>query len=97
MKLNATLKRIGASALAAAVLTAVAALGLLNRPDATVSDALYQIPSPTDGQIVVIGMDQKAVDALGPMPWSRTVIAQALDYLNADGERKPAAIGVDVL
>ena len=97
MKLNATLKRIGASALAAAVLTAAAALGLLNRPDATVSDALYQIPSPTDGQVVVIGMDQKAVDALGPMPWSRTVMAQALDYLNADGERKPAAIGVDVL
>ena len=57
MKLNPTLKRIGASALAAAVLTAVAALGLLNRPDATVSDALYQIPYPTDGQIVVIGMD----------------------------------------
>ncbi len=97
MKLSPTIKRIGAALLAAALLTAVAALGILKRPDFTVSDLVYQSPSATDGQIVVIGMDQKAVDALGPMPWPRSVIAEAIDYLNADPERKPAAIGIDVL
>jgi hypothetical protein len=40
MKLNATVKRIAAALLAAAILTALAALGVLYTPDATVSDAL---------------------------------------------------------
>ena len=97
MKLNATVKRIAAALLAAAILTALAALGVLYTLDATVSDALYQRPAATDGKIVVVGMDQKAVDALGPMPWSRKVMASALAYLNADPQRRPAAIGVDVL
>ena len=97
MKLNATVKRIGAALLAAAILTALAALGALYTLDATVSDALYQRPASTDGAVVVVGMDQKAVDALGPMPWSRKVMAAALAYLNADPQRRPAAIGVDVL
>ncbi len=97
MKLPPIIKRVGAALLAAVILTAAAALGLMDTPDATVSDALYQHRTPTDGQIIVVGMDQRAVDALGPLPWSRTVMASALAYLNADPERRPAAIGVDVL
>ena len=97
MKLSPTIKRIGAALLAAAILTALAALGVLKSPDFTVSDLVYQSPAATDGQIVVIGMDQKAVDALGPMPWPRSVIAEAIQNLNTDPERKPAAIGIDVL
>ncbi len=97
MKLSSTLKRIGAAVLAAAILTAIAALGILDQPDYTVSDLVYQSPAATDGQIVVIGMDQRAVDAFGPVPWPRTVIAQAIEYLNKDPERKPAAIGIDIL
>ena len=97
MKLSPAIKRIGATLLAAAILTALAALGVLKRPDFTVSDLVYQSPAATDGQVVVIGMDQKAVDALGPMPWPRSVIASAIDYLNNDPEKKPAAIGIDVL
>ena len=91
------IKRVGSALLAAVILTAIAFFGLLDTPDATVSDALYQRRSPTDGQVLVVGMDQRAVDILGPMPWSRTVMAEALAYLNADPERRPAAIGVDVL
>ena len=97
MKLSPNIKRIGAAVLAAAVLTAIAALGVLKQPDFTVSDFVYQSSSATDGEIVVIGMDQRAVDALGPMPWPRSVIAQAIEYLNSDPTRKPAAIGIDVL
>lgn len=97
MKLSPTIKRIGAAVLAAAILTAIAAFGILDQPDYTVSDFVYQSPAATDGQIVVIGMDQRAVDAFGPVPWPRTVIAQAIEYLNKDPERKPAAIGIDIL
>lgn len=97
MKLSPAIKRIGAAVLAAAILTAIAAFGILDQPDYTVSDFVYQSPAATDGQIVVIGMDQRAVDAFGPMPWPRTLIAQAIEYLNQDPERKPAAIGIDIL
>ncbi len=89
--------RIGAALLAALLLTGIAMLGVLDSVDYTVSDALYQSPRATDGEIVVIGMDQAAVDQLGPMPWPRSVLAEAINYLNADESRKPAAIGIDVL
>ena len=97
MKLSPAIKRIGAAVLAAAILTAIAAFGILDQPDYTVSDFVYQSSAATDGEIVVIGMDQRAVDALGPMPWPRSVIADAIEYLNSDPARKPAAIGIDVL
>ena len=89
--------RSGAAVLAALLFTAIAMLGVLDSMDAAVSDALYQTRAATDGTVVVIGMDQAAVDVLGPMPWPRSVLAQAIEYLNADESRKPAAIGVDVL
>ncbi|MBR3556365.1 MAG: CHASE2 domain-containing protein [Oscillospiraceae bacterium] len=97
MKLSPAIKRIGAALLAAALLTALAAFGVLKRPDFTVSDLLYQSSGATDGEIIVIGMDERATDAFGPMPWPRHVIAEAIEYLNRDPERKPAAIGIDIL
>ncbi len=97
MKISPNLKRIGAAVLAAAALTALAAWGILKDADRSASDALYQSPSAMDGQIVVIGMDQRASDVLGPLPWPRSVMAEAIEYLNRDPARKPAAIGVDVL
>ena len=92
MKLQPNLKRIGAALLAALILTAIAALGVLNRPEATVSDLICQPASSPDGEVVVIGMDQRAVDALGPMPWPRSVIAEAISFLNRDPDKNPAAI-----
>ncbi len=97
MKLSPTLKRIGASVLAAVLLTALAGFGALKQPDFTVSDLVYQSAASPDGQVVVIGMDQRAVDLLGPMPWPRSAMARAIEYLNHDPEHKPAAIGIDVL
>ena len=87
-----------ASALAIAVcFTFAAGVGLLNQSDGAVSDAFYHRPAATDGEIVVIGMDQRALDALGAMPWSRSYMADALAFLNSDPETAPAVIGIDVI
>jgi len=91
-------KRLLAALLAAAALTAAAALGWFDSLDGTASDAFYQRAGAADGEVVVIGMDQRASDALGPMPWPRTVMAEAIEYLNnADPDCRPAVIGIDVL
>ena len=81
----------------ALLLTGIAGFGLLDSPDGAVSDALYQRSVATDGEIVVIGMDQQALDTLGPMPWPRSYMADAINYLNSDPEQVPAVIGIDVL
>ncbi len=94
---NHNLLRLLASFLAAAALTAVAGLGWLGGADSAVSDALYQQPAGADGEIVVIGIDRRALDELGPLPWPRNYMAEAIDYLNADPDARPAVIGVDVL
>ena len=90
--------RIYAEALIiAAVFTLLAGMGAFRSMDNTVSDALYHQSSLTDGEIVVIGMDQAAVDALGPMPWPRSYMADVISYLNSNPDAKPAAIGIDLL
>jgi adenylate cyclase len=94
---NKLLNKILICLLAAAVITGLAWTGWLTSPDNTVSDALYQRPKVTDGEIVVIGIDQRAIETFGPMPWNRSIFADAIGYLDADPETAPAAIGLDVL
>ncbi len=82
----------------AAVFTAAALLGAFYGPDQMLSDALYQKAKALDGNIFVVGIDDRAMDDLGPyQTWGRDVIAMALEALNADETCRPAAIGVDVL
>lgn len=98
MKQNRWLIRAGLSLLCAAALTFAAGLGLADRLDYDAADALYQRPGAADGTIVVVGMDQRATDELGPMPWSRSVVAEAVEVLDfADPDQRPAVIGVDIL
>ena len=79
-------------------ITLLARLGALDGPDWTVSDALYQTPVGTDGKIVIIGIDQKALETYGPyQEWCRAGIARTLDILNAGPDSRPAVIGIDVL
>lgn len=92
-----TLKQWAAALLAAAAMTGIAASGVLSTAENTVSDALYQHPAATDGEIVIIGMDQYALEMLGPLPWPRSYMADVVSYLNADPENAPAVIGLDVL
>lgn len=94
-------KRPAAFVLALAVsgvLTLLAGSRLFDRADMALCDALYQRPSATDGTVVIIGIDQKALDAYGPyQEWCRDGITKTLDILNADQSSRPAAIGIDVL
>ena len=97
MKKRDFLQKLLVSLLAAAAITAAVGLGILDAPDGTVSDALYQRGGAPDGTITVVGVDQRAIDALGPFPWPRDVLADVILALNADPAAKPAVIGVDVL
>ena len=89
--------RVCAALLGAAILCLIAWSGALERPDGTVSDAIYQHKGMTDGEVIVVGMDQRAVEELGPMPWPRDIMGDVIAYLNSDPELKPAVIGIDVL
>ena len=83
---------------AAAALTLLVWLGVLDRADLTACDAFYQQPYATDGKIVIIGIDQKALEAYGPyQEWCRDGVAKALEILNAGPDGRPAAIGIDIL
>ncbi len=91
------LLRLAVALAAAAAMTALAASGLLASADGAASDKLYQRPHGTDGEIAVVGIDQRALEELGPFPWPRHYVADAIRALNADPDARPAAIGVDVL
>lgn len=61
-------------------------------------DRLYSKPSLINGNIAVIGIDEKALDVFGPIGlWERDIMAEAIEILNGGGESKPAVIAVDVL
>lgn len=91
-------KRLVFSLLAAALLTALMLSGLLSSVSYTLSDALYQQPQALDGNVLLIGIDDRAIDELGRFgDWGREVMAEALEILNADPENRPAVIGLDVL
>ena len=75
---------------AAAVLTMIAALGWLYRPDNALSDALYQRTGLQCPDIVVIGIDADTVEALGPVTGLRGAMADVIDRLSADPANAPA-------
>ena len=67
----------------AALMTLSAGLGLLETADWAVSDAWYQDPLLFDGEIVLVGIDQKAIEDIGPYDeWGREIVAMAIEYLN---------------
>ena len=83
---------------AALVVTFLIGAGILKRVDKWVQDWLFQRPGVPSQQIVVIGIDEEAFDALGPYyTWDRSVMASALEALAADPDNKPAVTAIDVL
>ena len=91
-------KTLLAGLAAAAGLTLLTGLGLLDRLDRAAADALYQSPSAREGEIVLVGIDQRAIDALGPYSgWGRGVMAEVIEALNQSQECRPAVIALDVL
>ncbi|PWL74501.1 MAG: adenylate/guanylate cyclase domain-containing protein, partial [Prevotellaceae bacterium] len=86
------------AALIAMILTGFAALGILKYSDLAASDAMYQSRSTPDGEIVLVGIDQRAIEEIGPYEqWGRDVMATVLDTLNESEECHPAAIALDIL
>lgn len=84
--------------LMAAVLTLLASSGILDNADLAASDAFYQSRSASDGEIVLVGIDQRALEDIGPYnQWGRDIIAMALETLNESEDCRPAAIAIDVL
>ena len=85
--------------LAFSILSALALLaGAFYQPDQMLADWLYQSPEALDGNIFVIGIDERAMEDIGPyQTWGRDVMAMAIEALNADASCRPAVIGVDVL
>lgn len=94
-------KRVGGllvNLLFAGGLTLLAGLGILRESDLTVSDKLYQTRQAADGDIVLVGIDQRAIEEIGPYDrWGREIMAMAVEYLNQSDECRPAAIGLDIL
>jgi adenylate cyclase len=86
--------------LAASLLVTViiAATGVLNRADTTVQDAWFQSPRALDGEIIVIGIDDKALNEIGRYSnWTRDVYAEALEKLAEDPENLPSVVAIDAL
>ncbi len=70
-----------AVALAIGLLLSIALFsGVLTPLDPILTDMLYQ-PFKPSGNVVVIAIDSKSLEELGPFPWSRTVYAELLARL----------------
>ncbi|UAK23060.1 CHASE2 and HATPase_c domain-containing protein [Sphingomonas nostoxanthinifaciens] len=84
-----------AGAVAAAVLAALAFLGLVARGDNLLYDQLVQAaPLPPANRIVIVAIDEPSLGTIGRWPWRRSLHAALLDRLRADGAK---AVGYDVL
>ena len=74
-----------------ALFAAICLAGLFYQPDQMLSDWLYQAPEALDGNIFVIGIDDRAMEDIGPyQTWGRDVMAMVLEALNADPDCRPA-------
>ncbi len=92
------IRSIMAIAALAAFLVLLAGMGVLKRLDLTVCDLLYQRGEAFDGEIVLVGIDKKALEEFGPYnEWNREIMARLLEALNKSEDCHPAVIGIDVL
>ena len=91
-------KQLIYSLIAAAMVTVLTGAENLRRIDRLAQDALFQQPGVTSSDIVIIGIDEEALEELGPyQTWDRNVMASALEALAADPDKKPAVTAIDVL
>ena len=86
------------SLVGAAITTALIGSGLIKRPDKWVQDALFQRGSVSSNDIIIIGIDDDALDRLGPYySWDRNIMASALEKLASDPDKRPAVVAIDTL
>ena len=83
--------------LLATAITLVCATGVLRTADLWVNDLLYQREVYVDNDILIIGIDDKDIDAFGPYSsWDRSVMASALEVLGSDPDNAPAVVAIDI-
>jgi CHASE2 domain-containing sensor protein/signal transduction histidine kinase len=68
----------------------------LRQPNRFLQDALIasQGREVRDGKVVIVEMDEKSLEALGPWPWRKMTHARLIDRIAQDA---PLAIGLDIL
>ncbi len=61
-------------------------------------DRVCQQEQATSGAVTIVGIDDRAIDELGPYStWGRGVMAQVIEKLNKSEDIRPAAIVLDVV
>jgi CHASE2 domain-containing sensor protein len=90
--------KAAADILAAGFLLALFGLGTLSYFEHMLQDAAFQRPGLPHPDIVVIGIDERAIERFGtPDQWSRNLMAEAIEILNRDRAYQPAVIALDIL
>ena len=71
-------------------LTLLAKWRILDTVDMSLSDRLYQQPVAVDGNIVIIKIDEKALDRFGVyQDWNREKVAEVIEKLNQSEDKRP--------
>ena len=98
-KKNPMFRTLATSLAGAAIVTAIVGFtGILDKLDGMAQDALYQQPSALSGEIIMICIDDKALDQFGPYnTWDRNIMAQALEKLSSDPGHEPAVVAIDTI
>ncbi len=91
-------KKLLIAAVTAAVITILTGLGMFRWIDNRVSDIAFQKQELTSGKVIVIGIDEKALQEYGPFQsWDRSIMAKALNKLAEDEANQPAVVAIDTL
>ncbi|MCR5546600.1 MAG: adenylate/guanylate cyclase domain-containing protein [Lachnospiraceae bacterium] len=92
------IKQISAAAIVAALVTGLTYFGAFEWLDHRLGDSMFQKQEASSGKIVVVGIDEEALQEYGPFQnWDRSIMASALEALNSDPENKPAVVAIDTL
>ena len=96
---NPTIRALAASLAGALLVTAIIGFaGILDKLDGMAQDALYQQPTALSGEIIMICIDDKALDQFGPYnTWDRNIMAQALEKLSSEPGHVPAVVAIDTI
>ncbi len=91
-------KVLTASVLSAVILTGFLYSGMFNNANLYLSDKMYQKERVLEGNIFVLGIDERALQNIGPFhTWQRSTMADVIRALNASENIHPAVIGIDVM
>lgn len=98
MEKKKVIRDILESLLVAVIVFLLTITNLFYSVDYVLKDALYQMPRGIDSRIKIIAIDERTLEALGPIQtWSRQQYADLISVLNTYEDAKPAVIGFDII